>query len=321
METRVNYALVGLFVLGMAALWVAVGIWLLFGNPTVSYDTYYTYMNESVSGLYEDSAVRYYGVEVGKVADIELVTSEQVRLVLDISKEAPVKVDTKATLRSQGLTGFYYVELIGGSVDAPLLKNESGDEIPVIESVPSLFMRLDQAVTGVMDSLSQVSDKLDLVLSDENIESLNTTLTSVAQISAAVASHSEAVESIIADLSTLTGTVAARAQTIDQAISDFSVAADNMAAFSQGLSEIRADIQTMAQRLSDASAQLESLVEDSAPGVRRFTTTTLANVNQAVLELRNTLESLNRLSRQLEAQPNALIVGAPKREPGPGEDG
>ena len=82
MEPKVNYLLVGLFVVVLGATSLLVVLWLSKGDYRGVYDRYYTYMRESVSGLSIDSSVRYRGVEVGRVKEIILDPDnpEEVRL-------------------------------------------------------------------------------------------------------------------------------------------------------------------------------------------------------------------------------------------------
>ncbi len=151
METRYNYAAVGFFVIAFGLIGTAFSIWLLFGDPTTDYDRYHVDMSESVSGLVADASVTYLGVPVGRVRSIGLHPDDpsRVRLVLEVRRDTPVKTDTTATLRAQGVTGLYYVELQGGSKEAPLLKDVSDEKLPVIESVPSMLAQLEFAATNL----------------------------------------------------------------------------------------------------------------------------------------------------------------------------
>src|SRR5574341_1438561 len=116
MEPKVNYTLVGLFVVLFTAGLVSVVLWLGKGEYRMAYDRYYAYMTESVSGLSVNSPVKYRGVEVGRVKEIILNPDnpEEVRLTLDIARGTPVKEDTLAALDIQGLTGLAIVNLAGG---------------------------------------------------------------------------------------------------------------------------------------------------------------------------------------------------------------
>jgi len=72
METRASYVLVGAFVLltlAAAALFV---VWLGRYQAEEAYAFYDVYFHESVSGLQKSGVVRYQGVEVGRVEDIQI---------------------------------------------------------------------------------------------------------------------------------------------------------------------------------------------------------------------------------------------------------
>ena len=64
MEAKVNFAIVGVFVLVLGAGLIAGVLWFSSGGTyRKAYDTYLTNMAESVSGLSLDAPVRYRGVE------------------------------------------------------------------------------------------------------------------------------------------------------------------------------------------------------------------------------------------------------------------
>lgn len=328
METRINYAAVGLFILVLATVWVAISIWLIFGNPIANYQPYVTYMEESVSGLVKDAAVRYRGVDVGRVKDISLRPGnpEEVKLLLDIRGDAPIRVDTKATLRSQGLTGLYFVELVGGSKDAALLKPGPDGRPPELESVPSLFMRLDQAVTGLLDNLSRVTKRVDVLLSDENMASIERMLTNTAEMSEAFADSREDINAAVADarqsmadLRALTSGIAGRNGEIGAAIDNFSAASGDIARFSRQLPGVMEDVEAVAAELRSASEKLGRVAENTDSALGKVNASTIVDLNQALHELRSALDSIEGLSNRLQAHPEMLIHGEPERSPGPGE--
>ena len=120
-----NYPIVGLFVLVLGAALIAGVLWLASGGALQTpYDLYQAIEDESVAGLNLNAPVKYNGVDVGKVRGIALdrANPERVRLVFAIERGTPIKVDTVAVLKTQGLTGIAYVELSGGARDSPLLR-------------------------------------------------------------------------------------------------------------------------------------------------------------------------------------------------------
>ncbi len=69
MESKVNYTLVGVFVLLMSSLLIAFAFWLGKYNDSASaYAHYKVYLTESVAGLAPEAAVKFHGVDMGKVA-------------------------------------------------------------------------------------------------------------------------------------------------------------------------------------------------------------------------------------------------------------
>ena len=190
MESKVNFAVVGAFVLILGALLIGGVLWLSSGKSySKAYDTYLVYMSESVSGLSLDAPVRYRGVQVGGVRRIALApgNAEQVQLTLDIEHGTPVKQDTVATLRVQGLTGIAHVELSGDSRDAPPLKASPGEKYPVIRTGPSLMLRLDTAVTALLTNLNRSSENVNALLDEENRAALRRTLVNLERLSGTLA--------------------------------------------------------------------------------------------------------------------------------------
>jgi phospholipid/cholesterol/gamma-HCH transport system substrate-binding protein len=304
MEEKVNFVVVGIFVLVLSAALMGGVLWLSSGKTfRASYDIYQTYMQDSVSGLNVNAPVRYRGVEVGHVQEIRLAPGnvEQVQLTLAIEQGVPVKVDTIAILKAQGLTGIAYVELTGGRRDSPLLKAQPGERYPVIGSGPSLMTRLDTAVTALLTNLNRAAENLNAVLDEGN---------------------RRAVKATLADLAVLSRTLAARSGTIDATLADAAHTLKNTARMSDELPQLSQRIQRsadafdrMANELAKAGAGASSTLESA----QQFTASTLPEVHQLVLELRDLTASLRRVSEQLEQDPSVLLRGKPQAKPGPGE--
>jgi phospholipid/cholesterol/gamma-HCH transport system substrate-binding protein len=160
MEEKVNFAVVGVFVLVFSAAFIAIVLWLSSGKPYgKSNDIYQTYMLESVAGLNVNAPVRYRGVNVGQVRQIVLAPGnvEQVQVTLAIESGTPVKIDTVAKLATYGLTGIAFVELTGGSRESPQLQAEAGAPYPVIRSAPSLMGRLDASLIDAATALKNTA--------------------------------------------------------------------------------------------------------------------------------------------------------------------
>ena len=308
MDEKVNFAVVGVFVLGLGAALIAGVLWLSSGGAyRKAYDSYQTYMSESVSGLSRDAPVRYRGVEVGRVRRMALVPAhaEQVQLTLDIEHGTPVKQDTVAVLRVQGLTGIAYVELSGGSQASPELEARPGEAYPVIRSGPSLMVRLDSSITALLTNLNRSSESLGALLDEDNRRQFKQTL---------------------ADLRIVSHTLAARAATIDAGLADAARTLDNSARLSGELPRLLERLQKsadgfdrMSSEIARAGINANATLAGTRADLREASDEIVPEVRQLVSELREVTGSLRRFSAQLERNPGVLLYGKPAAKRGPGE--
>lgn len=322
MENKVNFAVVGGFVIVLAVATIAFTLWLSSGRGYRKvFDTYETYMTESVSGLNLNAAVRYRGVDVGRVRAIALAPGnvEQVRITMDIERGTPVKADTVAMLQTQGLTGIAVIELTGGRKESPALQAAPGQTVPVIASGPSLMERLETATPVLIASLVRVGDNLNALLDDNNRRALSATL---------------------ADLAVITRTLAARAPTIDATLARTARAMDHAARAGAELPQLvqrferaAGAVERMAADVSEASTSARSTLDsargtlDSARGtldgsradVAQFTGTTLPEARELVAELRGLTATMQRVVDEVERNPGVLLQGRRSAKRGPGE--
>ena len=304
MESKVNFALVGAFVLMLGTLLLGGLLWLSSDKSyRKAYDIYLAYMSESVSGLNLDAPVRYRGVQVGNVRRIALApdNAELVLLELEIERGTPVMRDTVAVLRVQGLTGIAHVELSGGSRNSPRISLEPGAKYPVIRTGPSLMLRLDNSVTALLANLNRSSESVNLLLGAENLSALHGTLHNLEHLSGVLAKRSDAIDSGLSHASsTLQNTARLTAQAnaeLPQLLQRIQRSAD---AFDHMLGVV-------ARTGASASETAESVRADALPEVR-----------QAIAELRELAATLGRFSAALERNPAMLIQGQ-AGVPGPGE--
>jgi len=290
MEEKVNFALVGVFVLVLSAGLIGGVLWLSSGKSyRTSYDIYQTYTRDSVAGLNMNAPVRYRGVEVGRVRKIALAPNnvEQVQLTLAIERGTPVKVDTLAVLQTQGLTGLAFVELTGGSRDSPPLEVQNNDEYPVIKSGPSLMTRLDSAITSLLSNLNRSSENFNALMDGDN---------------------RRAVKHALADLESGLGNAA-------RTMENTARLSDELPRLAKRIQRSADAFDQMASNLAHASASASGTL-DSA---QQFTSETLPEVHQLVMEMRDLTNSLRRFSGELEQNPSALLYGKPAAKRGPGE--
>ncbi len=307
MEHKFNYTIVGMFVLGFIACLIALIIWLTNGFEKVNTIEYRVVTNESVSGLSVNSPIDYRGVDVGKVASMELNHDDPryVTIYLNIDVGTPIKNDTEAVLISRGITGLVNVSLTGGTPEAGALLPSKADPIPTIKNGASLSRRLDEALNNVTHSLSELSKKMGLILTTENIDNLSNILSNTNTFTADLATVGDKINVLTEKA---TGTI----DTIQPQIKDAA----------QAFSSFANHLQGSTKQLENMSVKINSTL-DSA----EYTLNTWGSIGQEAngsLQnvfpiLENALYNFSLFMQELEAKPNSIILGKPQQKPGPGE--
>ncbi len=307
MERRVNYTIVGLFIVGSVVLFVIVLLWLGRVEYEGEYDHYLLYFKESVSGLNVGSPVKYRGIKVGSVEMLSINPQkpEMVEVLIKVRKGTPIRKDTTALLSFQGITGLAYIELMGGTHQSPPIVPKKAPPYPVIKTRPSIITRLDKVITTLSQKTVLMVSRLNLLLSHENIQSISTTLKNMALVSSSLSSQREALERTINDL--------ARAShgfpdLVEHANRDLEMVQDLLAGLKGNqaqISQLLDEVQTFLQREGEPLAF-------TAQG-------SLQELQRTLLEAKGTLRILRETLQQIGEHPSQLIFGGPPRKLGPGE--
>ncbi|RUM75080.1 MAG: MCE family protein, partial [Sulfurovum sp.] len=174
MYSRVNYVIVGLFVLLFGAGLIAIAFWLAKVDMKEQLDPYKMYFKESVSGLAKDSSVKLKGVDVGRVERIRIDPDdvERVEVVVKIRHDVPIKADMVAHVEMIGVTGLLSVIIDGGTNSAPTLKPGPG-YIPVIKTKESWFFKAKKGIGTLTEQLNVLLVKSRQLFTEKNIENID----------------------------------------------------------------------------------------------------------------------------------------------------
>jgi phospholipid/cholesterol/gamma-HCH transport system substrate-binding protein len=304
----VNYVWVGAFVLVLGSALIAGVLWLASGGAwQKKYDLYLAMEDESVAGLNLNAPVKFNGVDVGKVRSIELDRQkpERVNLMLALEHGTPVKVDTVAVLRIQGLTGIAYVELSGGAHESPLLTATEGSPWPVIQTKPSLSARLENVLTSVLAKLDSTSTNINALLSEDNRKAVSSTLADIAVVARTIAARKDSIDTGIVQASRTfeqTARVSAQAGPVIERIGRSADA-----------------IEKMGQEVARTSVGAGKTVDTVGADLQRFGAATMPELQRLMSELGVLSASLRRLTEQTERDPRGLLFGRQPAPPGPGE--
>ncbi len=312
METRANYVAVGVFVLVVLVGGVIALLWLArveFNREIAYYDIYFA---GSVTGLARGAPVRYNGIQVGRVNEIRIDPQnlQQVRLPIEIDQTALIRSDAVASLEVQGLTGVAFVEITGGSRDAPPLASQGDQRYPVISSAPSGLQRVFASAPEVLSRDIEVADKLSAILDEKNRVTIAETLDNVRRLSAAMAAHSGDLDSVLGDSAAAVRDLRNLLATTDQTLGDVRQLIGERGELRQTLKTIDAT----ARKLEQLTGHLDALVQEQRPPLRDFSQRGLNELSQLVVDARTLVAGLTRLSDEIERDPARFLFGGNRRE-------
>jgi phospholipid/cholesterol/gamma-HCH transport system substrate-binding protein len=342
MENRASYTLVGGFVLALLVIGALFVGWLARYELADDRTFYYIYFRGSVAGLSEGSTVRLRGVPVGTVTKIEIDAKniELIEVTIAIKSGTPIKTNTVAQLAAQGITGLAYISLSGGTMSAEMLRPREGKRRATIPAIPSPMERLFEEAPNVIASANLVAERAATLLSDDNVNRIGNILVQLESLVVAAADRRPDIETLFDDMRQTMGSAKKVAEQADLLVKDARGSLQRIEKEAVGtLADTRtlmrdadrlvvgtqpaiADLRQTAQNFARMASQLETLARETRAPVRSFADQGLYEFSQFVVEARQLVSALQRLTLQLERDPARFLFGdqtrgfeTPRREP------
>lgn len=299
MEREANYAAVGAFVLLVAAMAGLFVYWYADGREHRHFTRFEIYFQGSVSGLNKGSTVRYLGVDVGRVAEMRIDprSPTRVQIIAEIDSSAPISDKTVAELSLQGVTGLLYVDLLGRSDGKKLADPVPSERYPVIRSVRSAFDVFVSGMPDVVAKAGEVTQRLNLLLSDENLNAVAGTLANLNRASRDVPATMQQVAALVRELRGTSAEMTAAMQRLRTVTDD---AAPDIKA-------VLARVREVADNIASSTARLDRLLADNQADVRSFTRDGLGQVSGLARDTRAAAREFEALSRDLRQNPSQLL--------------
>ena len=303
METRANYVLIGAFTLLASIFLLLFALWAAKFSSDRNWREYQVVFSEPVTGLTEGGSVQYNGLAVGTVEDLNLDERDPRKVValLKLKANTPIKVDTRAKLSQQGITGVPFILLSGGSPDSPLLETGNDSGPPIIRTEPS-------ALQNISDTANRLVARLDQLLSDDNVERISATLANLEKTTDTLANRREDIGALIVNAKLASASLKA---TLDTANGTLQGLDKHLV---QRLPALLDKLDATVAKLDATAGNANALLEENRPALKRFTHDDLSQVGPALTELRALLRELRGVSKQLDDNPARYILGhgAPK---------
>lgn len=286
MESKTNFALVGLSVLILLSGLIGVIIWLSDGFNKETYLPYWVYMDEPVSGLTLGSPVKFNGVKIGVVAgiDLNLKNPQQVKILLNIVEGTPITISTQASLMTQGITGSTYLGLSATSPSLTPITTKKGEIYPIIPYHPSFFNQLEK-------NINLLSDRIELIFDKENAQLIKNSLTNLSEITHSIASNSQKIQDSLQEIPILLTTMKESMENFD----------------------------TMAQSMTGAGKLVSKTMNSGRIAIDKFSQQIIPSSISLLRHVDSISSNLEILSAHLRENPAIMIRGTNPPHLGPGE--
>lgn len=305
MENKAHALIAGVFTIALVTATVFIGIWL--NRDKVDWVPYQIATRLSVPGLNPQAAVRYRGLDVGKVESISfdpLVTG-QILAHIKVKPETPVTASTFATLGYQGVTGIAYVQLDDDGTSSTRISS-SNERIARIEMRPSLFDQLQERGLAILKQTEEVASRVNNMLSADNQKTIMSTFENVSKAANDIGTASRELQPALAKLPALTNQAQQTLGSINALSRDASALTTNLNSLTTKMQSPHGPIATITEAAERVGSAADRLEHDTLP---------LAN------DARSTIRALNRTLDNLSERPQSVLFGAPSIAPGPGEPG
>jgi phospholipid/cholesterol/gamma-HCH transport system substrate-binding protein len=299
METRANYALIGIFTLAVIAAAFGFLIWFSGIEKPGGRKTYKIVFTGSITGLSNNGVVLFNGVPVGAVTKIALLPQDPSRVyaLVEVDGNVPVRADTKARLESTGFTGVASVALTGGATDSAPLPT-SPQEPGVIVADRSDFQDLVETARRLAIQASDFITKTTHLI-DENSASITASMKNVEKFSNALAANTDGLKDFMDAIADVGKSIKPLTAKLDVLASDADTA----------VKAINPEITAAAKSIKKAADDLDSRMKEIAANINRFSGSGLRQYEALAVDGRKTLEELNQAVRSIENNPQQFLFG------------
>lgn len=301
MENKSHAFIAGLFALALGVAAITALFWLR-GTPD-NLREYVVVTKHNIGGLNREAQVRYRGIRVGKVTNIELDhdNPSDILIRIAITDDIPLTRGTVAKLSYQGVTGIGHVLLVDSGKDREPLVASDGNP-PRIAMVPSLFDEFSESGTTALHQAQEIMVAASDLLNEENRRRFAATL---ANLEAASASMKPALDNMNASL-----------VQVNKLLDDKNVRSLSQAAGEVG--PLLADTRQLVGKMQSTANKFDAVIGDVAGS---GTSALMPRLNELANDFSLTARQLSRVLRMLEDSPQGLVFGVPAAAPGPGEAG
>ena len=239
-----------------------------------------------------DESVRFHGLPIGKVKNISVDPHNVEQIAVKISIDNPdlIREDAVASVEAQGLTGYSYIQIKGGSQDRPPLKAVNGKHYPVITSQASGIEMLSSELPHILENIYTLSGRLNSLFDKDNVASIYSTLDNLSKMTTALARGPNKLEDFVGEARAAFAQLQKTLKTIE------------------GKTNPTFDALTQASLSLEKTAQsLDVLLEENRASVKEFTSAGLPAITSTMAEAQKNLKALQGILDKIEVSPGNFL--------------
>ena len=290
-EGRVNYLIVGIFViLGILLFGIVLYTFFHIGESS-KYTEYLIVTSQSVQGLKPSASVYYKGVQIGKVKSMEIDPENQklIRIKVLIDKKLNIDKGISATLGVQGITGIAYL-LLTEDPEAKITFDKK-EKLKVIPMKESNLQRLVSALPETIYNTNKLLENINQILNKLEFERINRVLAKLEKNSDELSQVLKESQLTVKEASYLINQAKEKLYQID--IEEF----NNVTRDSR---KLIAQYTIVAEELEKEIKKLDELFSKSSKILNTADAELLPQILKTVKEIERTSQNLSELSKSLK---------------------
>ena len=311
MENKSHALIAGIFTVILTIAVMVAASWL--NRDTTLRTPYVLTTSGSIAGLNVQAAVKYRGMEVGKVEGIVFDQEKpgQILVKVGIQPDTPVTNATFAELGLQGLTGLAFIQLDADEKIKDVKKLNSTSSAPVRIAIrPSLFDRISISGEDMVSKASSAMTQINKLLDDGNQKILTQTMVNLQDATKKIAQLADEVQPAAKGIAALASGGQKSLGNADKMMADVGKLAVDL---NKKLDQV--------DRIARSAEQIGQSAERIGQSAAAVEVQTLPRVNALVEDASRGIRSADRMVEKIGDEPASVLFGAPPPQPGPGEPG
>jgi phospholipid/cholesterol/gamma-HCH transport system substrate-binding protein len=250
----------------------------------------YIVLFDTVSGLRSGAPVEIAGIEVGSVQEIQLIQG-RAEVVLGVREEVQIFADAMAIIRTRGILGDKFVEILPGSPGEARL--EAGGRIARTQ-VPADLDQVFQKVGDIAEDISTVTKRISGALGEDGEQNLKLIVENVRELTeglnAMVNRNMEGIGEIVANMRAFSADMRELSRENKEGVTRI---VQNLEQASEDMKNTLVEMEQVLTGIQQGEGALGRLITDREMGEDlRTTMASLRNVSEKIDEGKGTIGML-----------------------------